>query len=154
MKEKVSIFETNEEQFKENAKVFYRNCKKVMRMPYQEGVFVETVCAVSALLRKGEKPKVPLIEEIARNPIKEMYPDMLIKDIKKDIRGIFYGEGTGYGPCWQWINYCWEYRHKLRQELWVEDHHKISAKEDKLKMHEFTRFQRDISILVLTIDTL
>ena len=123
-------------------------------MPYDEVIFVETVTAVYKLLKDGERPCFPLIEEIAIKPIKTIYPEMLIGEIRKEIKEVVKGTEVNVGPYWQWCNFCWEYRHKFREGYWKKDDDEIYDKEQKIcgELKIISPNQRDVLKLILTID--
>ena len=157
MGEKAIVDWKTEEQFRENAKWFYKKCKNEIRMPYSEVMFLETVCATFSVMRKGENPNLSLIEKIAVKAIKDVYPEMLVCDIKKVIRGVLNGEKIGEAPYGRWFDFCCEFRYKVERYYSYRNIYcrKIAEKERKIISNKrLTIIQKDAIHLILTIELL
>lgn len=159
MEENVSKSWKTEKQFRENAKRFYVFCKKHDRMPYLEGVFIETACEAYNILKNGGRPTVVLIEETAITTIKEIYPEMTEKEISKKIKDVFKGEKIKVLFNEDWFDFCCKFRYDVspNYSYWnaycVNITHKLYVCESKYQT-SFRNFQKNIAYLVLTIELL
>ena len=157
MQEKTTIDWKTDEQFRENAKRFYQKCKDELRMPYSEVVFVETACAIFESVRKKNKANMVMIEELAIKAIKNIYPDMRKRNIKKEVIELLRGEAIGDAPDGRWFDFCCEFRCRImkRYSLRNEYCRKIAEKERKIiEYHVPSNIQKDLIHLAITIELL
>ena len=147
-----------EEEFRENAYRFYYKCKKEIRMPYAEDIFIETVCAAFAVMKKGQKPNLELYERNAINAIIALNQKMTPNKVKTEIRRVINGSEIGEASDGPWFDLCCEFRRKATRQYkdWNEYCKAVSEKEKKFlsQIKRITKRTRDIMNLVITIELL
>ena len=158
MEENTTIDWKTEEEFRKNAYRFYHKCKNEIRMPYAEDIFIETVCAIFAVMRKGQRPNLDLYEGNAINSIIALNQEMTPNNVKKEIRKVITGNEIGEASYGRWFDLCCEFRRKATRqyENWNKYCKAIAEKEKKFlfQRKRVTQRCRDIVHLVITIELL
>ena len=148
-----------EQQFRENAMRFFLICREKQRMPYLEGVFIEIVCMLYAILKDGGRPTISFVEKGAVERIKKLYPEMSKNEILKKIREIYKGEKIKELFDEDWFDFCCNFRHiaSSNYSQWNEYCVNVTCKQYDCE-HQYKTsyrcFQKEIVHLLLTIELL
>ena len=158
MEENATIDWKTEEEFRENAYRFYHKCKNEIRMPYAEDIFIETICAIFAVIRKGQKPNLDLFERNAVNAIIALNQKMTPNKVRTEIRRVINGNEIGEDSYGRWFDLCCEFRRKVtRQYLAWNEYCKAISEKEKSVLSGRKRVRqrsRDIIHLVITVELL